>query len=67
VVVGLDPGPPAVVRTPPPQDYEKTVTNYLAFARRSFRSHALAALESLTGSRDEFRREAREIFGLEIE
>src|SRR5262245_37534295 len=29
------------------------VTNYLALARRSFRSHALAALASLTGSRDE--------------
>jgi DNA-directed RNA polymerase specialized sigma24 family protein len=43
------------------------VTNYLALVRRSFRSHALDALASLTGSREEFRREAREIFGLEIE
>jgi DNA-directed RNA polymerase specialized sigma24 family protein len=42
------------------------VTNYLAQIRRSFRS-ALEALEALTGSRDEFRREARELFGLEIE
>jgi len=43
------------------------VTNYLAQVRRSFRGHALDALESLTGSRDEFRREARELFGLEVE
>jgi hypothetical protein len=43
------------------------VTNYLALARRSFRAHALAALAALTGSREEFRREAREIFGLDLE
>lgn len=43
------------------------VTNYLAQIRRSFRTSALEALEALTGSRDEFRREARELFGLEIE
>jgi RNA polymerase sigma factor (sigma-70 family) len=43
------------------------VTNYLAQVRRSFRQHALAALEGLTGSREEFRREARELFGLEVE
>jgi DNA-directed RNA polymerase specialized sigma24 family protein len=43
------------------------VTNYLAQVRRSFRTSALEALESLTGSREEFRREARELFGLEIE
>lgn len=43
------------------------VTNYLAQVRRSFRQHSLAALEGLTGSRDEFRREAREIFGVEVE
>jgi RNA polymerase sigma factor (sigma-70 family) len=43
------------------------VTNYLAQVRRSFRACALEALESLTGSRDEFRREARELFGLEVE
>ena len=43
------------------------VTNYLAQVRRSFRQHALAALEGLTGSRDEFRREARELFGVEVE
>ena len=43
------------------------VTNYLAQVRRSFRACALEALESLTGSRDEFRRDARELFGLEID
>ena len=43
------------------------VTNYLAQVRRSFRQHALAALEGLTGSRDEYRREARELFGVEVE
>jgi RNA polymerase sigma factor (sigma-70 family) len=43
------------------------VTNALAQVRRSFRQHALAALEGLTGSRDEFRREARELFGLDVE
>jgi len=43
------------------------VTNYLAQVRRSFRTSALEALEALTGSREEFRREARELFGLEVE
>lgn len=43
------------------------VTNYLAQVRRSFRTSALESLEALTGSRDEFRREARELFGLELE
>jgi RNA polymerase sigma factor (sigma-70 family) len=43
------------------------VTNYLAQVRRSFRSCALDALASLTGSREEFRREARELFGVEVE
>jgi RNA polymerase sigma factor (sigma-70 family) len=43
------------------------VTNYLAQIRRSFRTSALEALEALTGSREEFRREARELFGLEVE
>jgi DNA-directed RNA polymerase specialized sigma24 family protein len=42
------------------------VTNYLAQVRRSFRQHVLAALEGLTGSRDEYRREARELLGVEI-
>ena len=43
------------------------VTNYLAQIRRSFREHALAALRAWSGSDDEFRREARDLFGVEIE
>jgi DNA-directed RNA polymerase specialized sigma24 family protein len=43
------------------------VTNYLAQVRRSFRTSALEALEALTGTREEFRREARALFGVEIE
>ena len=46
---------------------EAQVTNYLAQVRRTFRLHALEALRSLCGSHEEFRREARELFGLEIE
>jgi predicted transcriptional regulator len=43
------------------------VTNYLAQVRRSFRVRALETLRTLCGSHEEFRREARELFGLEIE
>jgi DNA-directed RNA polymerase specialized sigma24 family protein len=43
------------------------VTNYLAQVRRSFRGHALAALRALCGSDAEYRREARELFGVEVE
>jgi hypothetical protein len=43
------------------------VTNHLAQVRRSFRERALAALRTLCGSDDEFRREARDLFGVEIE
>jgi RNA polymerase sigma factor (sigma-70 family) len=43
------------------------VTNYLAQIRRSFRTHALETLETLTGTREEFRREARELFGMVVE
>ena len=43
------------------------VTNYLAQIRRSFRTRALEALEALTGTREEFRREARELFGMVVE
>jgi hypothetical protein len=42
---------------------EVQVTNYLSVARRSFRAHALAALQRLCATDDEFRREARELFG----
>jgi RNA polymerase sigma factor (sigma-70 family) len=43
------------------------VTNYLAQIRRSFRTRALESLETLTGTREEFRREARELFGMVVE
>jgi RNA polymerase sigma factor (sigma-70 family) len=43
------------------------VTGYLAQARGAFRTHAIAELRALCGSPEEFRREARELFGLEIE
>jgi RNA polymerase sigma factor (sigma-70 family) len=46
---------------------EAQVTNYLAQVRRSFRERAMEALRGLCGSHEEFRREARELFGLEIE
>lgn len=40
------------------------VTNYLAFARREFRRHALERLAELCGSDAEYRAEARELFGI---
>lgn len=40
------------------------VTNYLAFARREFRRLVLDQLRSLTGSEEEFRREAEELLGV---
>ena len=43
------------------------VTNYLAMVRRSFREHALDALRGLCGSDAEFKREARELFGMELD
>jgi DNA-directed RNA polymerase specialized sigma24 family protein len=45
---------------------ESQVTNYLSLVRRTFRAHALDALRGLCGSDDEFRREARELFGMEV-
>ena len=42
------------------------VTNYLHAARRRFREQALLNLRALVGTDDEFRDEARELFGLEI-
>ena len=41
------------------------VANYLAWARREFRRRVLARLREMTGSDDEFRREARSILGVE--
>jgi hypothetical protein len=43
------------------------VTNGLAQVRRRFRQRALDSLRGLCGSDDEFRREARDLFGLEVE
>jgi DNA-directed RNA polymerase specialized sigma24 family protein len=42
------------------------VTNHLSQIRRSFRRHALDALRSLCGSEAEFRREARDLFGVDV-
>ena len=41
------------------------VTNYLSFARREFRRIALEKLREMCASEDEFRREARAIFGID--
>lgn len=43
------------------------VTNRLAQVRRSFRERALEALRGLCGSDGEFRREARDLFGVKVE
>ena len=40
------------------------VTNYLAYARREFRRVVLEQLREMTGSEDEFRREARTLLGV---
>ena len=41
------------------------VTNHLAWARREFRAAALDALREITASDEEFRAEARDLFGVE--
>lgn len=43
------------------------VTNYLHAARRRFRELALGHLQSLCGTNEEFRLEARELFGVEVD
>jgi len=43
------------------------VTNHLAFARREFRRIALEKLREMTAGEEEFRREARSLFGVEPE
>jgi hypothetical protein len=40
------------------------VTNYLAFTRREFRRCVLSQLRDMTGSDDEFQREARSLLGV---
>jgi RNA polymerase sigma factor (sigma-70 family) len=42
------------------------VTNYLAFARREFRRCVLEQLRQMTGTEEEFRREARALLGAEL-
>lgn len=42
------------------------VTNYLAHVRRRFRERALETLGGLCGSEQEFRREARDLFGVDV-
>jgi DNA-directed RNA polymerase specialized sigma24 family protein len=46
---------------------ESRVTNYLSVARRAFRSHALGTLRGLSASDEEFRREARDLFGMDVD
>ena len=41
------------------------VTNYLAFARREFRRIVLDQLREMTGSEEEFRREAHTLLGID--
>jgi RNA polymerase sigma factor (sigma-70 family) len=41
------------------------VTNYLAYARREFRRIVLEQLREMTGSEEEFRREARTLLGVD--
>ena len=43
-----------------------TVTNHLHAARRRFREFALAHLRDLVATEEEFRAEARDLFGLEV-
>jgi RNA polymerase sigma factor (sigma-70 family) len=43
------------------------VTNYLHAARKRFRELALENLRAVSATDEEFRREARELFGLEVE
>jgi hypothetical protein len=43
------------------------VTGYLAQTRRSFRTHTIDGLRALCGSAEEFRREARDLLGVEVE
>ena len=42
------------------------VTNFLAFARRRFRSHVLDALAELTGSQEEYAEAVRDLLGISL-
>jgi RNA polymerase sigma factor (sigma-70 family) len=46
---------------------ESQVTNHLSLVRRRFRARALAALRALCVTDEEFRREARDLFGMEVD
>ena len=46
---------------------ESQVTNHLALVRRAFRGRALATLRGLCVSDEEFRREARDLFGMDVD
>lgn len=43
-----------------------TVTNYLAFARREFRKTVLSKLEEISGNQEEYRSDARRLFGANV-
>jgi len=43
------------------------VTNYLSWARREFRRSVLERLREISGSDDEFRAEARDLLGIDVE
>ena len=49
----------------PPES--RGMTGRLAAVRRAFRAHALDNLRAACGTHDEYRAEAREIFGIEVE
>jgi hypothetical protein len=42
------------------------VTNHLHAARRQFREIALDHLRAISATEDEFRREARDLFGIDV-
>jgi len=45
---------------------ETTITNHLAWARRSFRRHVLGVLRSLAGSEAEYRQDVQELLGVRV-
>ena len=44
-----------------------TVTNYLSFARREFRKMVLSKLQEISGNEDEYKADARRLFGARFE
>jgi DNA-directed RNA polymerase specialized sigma24 family protein len=45
---------------------ETTITNHLAWARRSFRGHVLRVLRSLASSESEYRQDVQELLGIRV-